>query len=206
MPEQISRLKEIIKPKIILVEGKDEENFLDALLKNEGIEDIQIFPFDGKDNLKGYLGAITKTSGFEKVKSIGIIRDADDNPGGAFQSVTDALRAEKLNPPKWPASFNSQNGRKIGVFILPGEGRPGMLESLCLKTIPEALAKCIDSFLSCAKEKDRRQPKNTDKARCRAFLSTMEEDVPSLGIAAQKGLWEWDSGPFKPLLDFLKEM
>ena len=74
----------------------------------------------------------------------------------------------------------------------------------------ESIIECIDSFMSCiAKNSDKSDynlPKDIHKARCRAFLSTMEKDTPSLGVAAKKGYWDFDSEKLNPLLSFLKQL
>ena len=68
---------------------------------------------------------------------------------------------------------------------------------------------CIDSFTDCIKKKENsnyKTPINIHKAKCRAFLSAMEKDTPSLGIATEKGYWNLNSDKLKPLLDFLKQV
>ena len=70
------------------------------------------------------------------------------------------------------------------------------------------IVECIDSFMKCNKDLKSRykKPRNEDKARCKAFLSLMEEDTSSLGVAAQKNYWDWKSNGLKPLIEFLKEL
>ncbi|CAB3288031.1 protein of unknown function [Methanocaldococcus lauensis] len=94
-----SENEKIESEKVLFVEGKDEENFFEELLNYMGITDVQIISYEGKDNLKNKLEAITKTPGFSKVQIFGIVRDADEDVRGAFQSVRDTLKNVLKNNP-----------------------------------------------------------------------------------------------------------
>jgi len=164
--------KETIKlEKLLLVEGKDEENFFEELLNYMGMKDIQIISYDGKDNLKNKLEAITRIPDFSKVKVLGIIRDADEDVNKAFQSVRNTLKIslkenpyikakikkytysnfEKLLPQK-PGIFSS-GFIKIGIYIMPDNKENGMLEDLCLRSVKDSpLINCIDELFKCAKQ------------------------------------------------------
>ena len=208
LDEEIKKSKldqEIKNPKLLLVEGKDEENFFEVLLEKKGIEDIQIQRTDGKENLKKRFPVIKDTRGFKKLKSLAIIHDADNNIQGSFDRICKVLRNNELPNPKQPSSFTS-NSPKIGIFIIPDGKNAGNLESLCLSTVNSNTIQCIDPFMDCMKNKGYPEPKSPHKARCRAFLSAMKEDTPSLGVAAQKGYWDFDSKKLEPLINFLKQL
>ncbi len=212
-------LETIDKEKILIVEGKDEENFLKALFKipqlEPQLENIQIKPLEGKDQLHKRMKAWVLTSGWDDVKSIGLIRDADKSAKSAFDSIAGVLKRNGLSIPNSPGTFSKQIPKKgkprTGIFIISNGKDHGTLESLCLSTVKEnnsKMVKCIDSFMKCNKDLDTEyeKPKNEDKARCRAFLSLMEEDTPSLGVAAQKNYWNWESNSLKPLIEFLEQL
>ena len=119
-----------------------------------------------------------------------------------------------MKAPDKPASFIS-GSPGIGAFVIPGGNNPGMLESLCLSTVEsgesKSLLECVDSFMDCVKKESvgntlYKTPKNFNKARCRAFLAAMEKDIPTLGIAAEKGYWDLSSSKLQPLLNFLNEL
>lgn len=193
----------IEKEKVLLVEGKDEVQFLTALFNVKNIQNVQVIDTGGRDKFKKDFLTLKNTPGFNKVTSLGIIQDADDNAQDRFDSICSTLEKCSLPAPDQMASFTSETP-KVGIFILPDCQSEGMLESLCLSTIKSKnkVLKCIDDFIQCLEQK----PKNIDKARCRAFLSAMQEDTPSLGVAAQKGYWNFDSDKLKPLLDFLSNL
>lgn len=201
--------------KLLLVEGKDEENFFTSFLKKTDISGIQIIPCGGRDQLKHKLPPIIKTPNFKTVKSLGVIQDADDSAPSALNRVCDTLKQHKFNPPDKHGEFkeDKEKNLKTGIFIMPDGQNPGMLESLCLFSVKdEKINRCINSFMACVNNplnensSPYKKPKNTDKARLRAFLAAMEEDCSSLGIAAQKSYWDFKSPEFKPLLNFLQNI
>jgi hypothetical protein len=71
----------------IIVEGKDELNVFKELFTQKRVRDIQILSIGGKNNLPGNLGALKEESNFRSIRVIGILRDADDNPRTALDSV-----------------------------------------------------------------------------------------------------------------------
>ena len=88
----------ILKDYIILCEGIDEVNFLitylnsDELTYNERFSnDIQVFDFGGINMLSSYLKNFVKLDGFNKVKRLMIIRDAEKNYDSAISNIRSAL-------------------------------------------------------------------------------------------------------------------
>ena len=210
----MKKIKEIKKEKLLLVEGRDEEVFFEALFRKRNISEIQIMESGGKEQFAKELPEIIKLPNFRTVSSLAVVQDADQSAGKTFKSICSVLKKNALKAPDKPASFIS-GPPKIGVFIIPGENNPGMLESLCLSTVEsgesKGLLECVDSFIDCVKKESigntlYKTPKNFDKARCRAFLAAMEEDTSALGIAAEKGYWNLSSDKLKLLLDFLNNL
>lgn len=193
--------------KILFVEGQDEVNFFEKFLKKHDIENIQIIQTEGKSKFKSIFNTICRLPGFEKIQSFAVIQDADKDACNRFQSICDHLRKNGFKTPDKVASFTTQGKPCIGIFIIPGENKPGMLETLCLSTINTNISDCIDQFMDCVQQyNSNTQIKNKDKARCRAYLSTLKEDSKDLGVAAQKGYWNFKSEKFSLLLSFLKEL
>ncbi len=206
---QINEPKFIIKKqKILLVEGKDEVRFFEALFKAKDIQNVQIIDCGGIYKFKKDFPTLKNTSEFNKVTSLAIIQDANnEGPQRRFESICSTLKKCDLSTPTQIGSFTSTNP-KIGVFILPDGKNKGMLETLCLSIVESKdINKCIDDFMDCmGKNLKSKPPKNSDKAKLHAYLATMEEDTPSLGVATQKGYWNLNSDKLKPLLDFLQKL
>jgi len=88
------------------------------------------------------------------------------------------------------------------VLILPGNGQPGMLETLLCKIFEGSRAnQCIDDFFQCVPPEapETRLP----KARVRAWISLKEDPSVSAGVAAQKKFWNLDHQALEPIRNLL---
>ena len=206
----MEHLKEIKSQKLLLVEGKDEEVFFEIFLEKKKIDGIQIMSSGGRHQFQTLFPRIKKAPGFDEISSLAVIHDADMDAYKAFQSICSVLKNNDMKSPDEIASLVSGSPR-VGVFIIPDGKSEGKLESLCLSTVKsEGIIECIDSFMTCIEKNPNSSsynfPKDIHKARCRAFLSAMEKDTPSLGVVAKKGYWDFDSEKLNPLLNFLKQL
>ncbi|HDT1628235.1 TPA: hypothetical protein QHT03_002586, partial [Klebsiella pneumoniae subsp. ozaenae] len=86
----------IERQKLLLVEGRDEINFFSAFLNAEKIDDIQIIESKGKDQFPTELELILNDPEFQKVISMGIVRDADESQQAAVESISYYLRKNSL--------------------------------------------------------------------------------------------------------------
>lgn len=198
----------IVKPKLLLGEGKDEVRFFTALLGHLGIADVQVIDYGGKTRLKDFLEALAQTpaSGFAGLVSLAITRDADLDAVGAFASVSAALTNVGVSAPAAHGLFAGVNPR-VGVWILPDGAAPGMLESLCMAAVQTDFAvPCVDEYFQCVSQRAARQPNNIAKARLHVWLASQNEPDKRLGEAAEKGYWPWGTTAFQPLIAFLQAL
>jgi hypothetical protein len=204
---RLKPLKTIDEKKILFVEGDDEYRFFEALLKYLGInrKEIGIYSVEGKDKFKEELPSLVNSPGFKKVGILAIIRDADDNAEGAFQSIKNIIEKMKLKTPMKINQF-ADGKPEIGIFIMPGNSDKGMLEDLCLKTVLNnpAMA-CVNPFIECV-TKLSEPSKNISKAKAQAFLAAMPECVPNVGIGAQKNHWDFSSDVLNDLKEFIGKL
>ena len=209
----------LTKETLLVVEGKDQLKFFEVLRdylssseKLELSEKLEIRHFKYVDEFDSFLTALCGSRGFKDVKSIGIIRDAGTGKNAAveaFQSVKASLEKAKLAVPEKPEQFFSCDGQpSIGVLILPGQGKPGMLETLLCETFADGPEqRCIDAFFRCVKENcPDSNISSLDKARARVFLATKQYPHPSVGIAAKKKYWNLDHEVLKPVCRFLQSI
>jgi hypothetical protein len=198
---------QIIKPNLLVVEGKDDEYLFEALINEIRIQNIQIISLEGKSNFRDRLEALKKTSGFAtEVVSIGIVRDANDDPSVAFRSVCDALRNLSLPTPAHPL-LSVGNNPRVTVMLLPSEDTPGMLEDLCLKSVEEDPAMiCVDKYFNCLKKKNITYDSRKSKAKVQVFLSSRERLKKSLGEAAKAGYWPFNHIAFNQAKNFLQKI
>ncbi len=98
----------ITKEALLLVEGKDPRNFFDALSEHLSLsQQLEIINFGGVGELRSFLIGLCVGSGFRSVKRIGIIRDAEKDATGAFQSVQASLSALVWQPQRSQSSFHA---------------------------------------------------------------------------------------------------
>ena len=186
----------------LLVEGNDQRNFFEALAKHLSKPDIQMQNFGGVNEFHGFLSGFVRISNFAKVRSIGIVRDAETSAGAAFQSVQLALKKAGLPVPTH-AGQPISGPPMISVFILPDNRQPGMLETLLCQTFAEtAEDRCIDAYFACVGV----TPHRRAKARVRAWLATKPEPHVSVGVAAKKDYWNLKDTVFADLRKFLSAL
>ena len=207
---------------LLVVEGTHEKAFFAALLKSEGMRWVQVLPIGGKTLLKPSLPVLLGDDGFVELASsgapisLGIVRDADDDPGAAFQSVCGALEAAGMPVPPEPRQpaggtitlpdGETQGALRVVVFIVPGAASPGAIEDLCVASVsdkPEFV--CVERLRACLEEKDilRATSATLGKAMAHAYLATQEDPDKHMGNAAQAGYWNLASPVFHDLKQFL---
>jgi hypothetical protein len=167
----------INKPKLLLVEGLDEVHLFSELLKDLHLDqEIQVFESGGKDQFGKKLNGLMVTTGWTQVRSIGIVRDADNDPKGAFNSVCSVLVAKGLPVPSKPCESMINDVHNVTILIVPGDNTPGMIETICLESVKDDPAmQCVDQYLDCLITHNRKLAKNViPKARLRAFLASRE--------------------------------
>lgn len=130
-----------IEPRVLLVEGKDEQRLLPELLELGGIDwpdrspPVWIEEKDGVEKVleEGSIEAEWRASGLE---SLGIVIDANGDPESRWARVRSVL-ASLL--PGFPLAnqpggviHDAGDGRRVGVWLMPDNVRAGMLETLLL--------------------------------------------------------------------------
>jgi hypothetical protein len=166
----------INKPKLLLVEGKDELNLFNELLEElDLINDIQVIEVGGKEKFATDLPALPLRSGFSVVSSIGIVRDADNDPEAAFRSILGILKNMHFPEPTAPLQTIA-GSPSITIMIVPDIDSTGMIEDVCLASVAEDIAMdCVNQYFECLQAHQRILDENDiPKARVRAFLASRE--------------------------------
>lgn len=196
----------ITQPSLLLVEGKQDEAFFGALLNHLHLRNVQIEAVKGRTEFPKTLQALkTRTGYYDNLRSIGIIRDGDDNPPGAFQSVCSALKNAQLPVPQKPLQVVGSSPR-ISVMILPDGKTAGMLEDVCLASVEQNLAiPCVNQYFECLIQQGFSVEKQLSKARVQVFLAALEPEL-RLGEAAAAGYWDWNRQAFSKIRGFLTQV
>ena len=202
-------MQTIRKPRLLLVEGRDEVNLFRALIHGCFDDDpgIQVIDAGGKDKFSRNPRAIqTAATAAPALQSIGVVRDADADAGAAFASVCDGIRSANYEPPVNHGEFS--NGMPaIGVFIVPDGTEPGAIETLCRRSRQgDATAACVDEYLNCLEQGHATSSKNLDKSFAHAYLAATENPVARVGEGALQGVWDFASSVFAPLTQFVHRL
>jgi hypothetical protein len=192
------------------VEGRDTFPFFMACLRELNLlHVVEIRNMGGIDELDAYLDTLQSISGFNRVTSLGIIRDAEAETAElAFESVCHSLRRAGLPVPTRPMTPTVGEERQVSVFILPDCANPGMLETLCLQAVQaDPVMTCVDDYFQCAESRGAVIPTHwLPKARARVFLASRPRPHLLVGQAAHEGYWPWDNPAFDLLKQFLRAL
>lgn len=195
------------QPNVLIVEGKEEVFFFKALINHLQLQDIQLIDIGGKTNFRHQLNALVHSSRFPNVVSLGIVRDAADDPNAAFRSICDALQTLDLPTPKSPLLPTTGDRPRVNVMILPEADVPGMLEDLCLKAVERDRAiPCVEQYFQCLLQQGLNKPRNASKAKVQVFLASKPEAGKRLGEAAQAGYWPCENKAFDQVKEFLQQI
>lgn len=191
----------------LLVEGNDQRNFFEALVKHLKLPDIQIRNFGGVTELRGFLAAFVNMEHIANVRRIGIVRDAETSAASAFASVQSALANAGLPMPSQPANL-ADGTPNVGVFILPDNRDSGMLETLLCATFSDTPEDhCIDELYACVGTVHPDGRRGLEKSRCRIWLATKPDpELSSVGVAAKRGAWDLDHPALEGTRTFLQAL
>jgi len=201
-------------PRLVLGEGVDEERLLGVLLKKLGLSGrVQVGQYGGNTKLRTRLPIIARGGDFRtQIESLLILRDADLDAAGGFDSVKGALKASGLPVPRsmgrpHTGKFVGRNV-KVSVLVFPGGGdTAGSLETLCCRSAVNAKAMaCVEDYITCLQGKEVPLPENICKTRAYAYIATGKEAGFAVGRAAQNGYWDFDHAAWDQLKDMLLEM
>ncbi len=188
---------------LLVGEGIDEQKFFESLVKHVGLRNIQVKAMGGRDQLRSNLDELRKTPGFSRVRCLGVTRDADDDPHGAFQSVCTALQNAQLPVPTAPLERTARKPHVV-VFILPRPDQPGAIEDLCLESLEQTpVIECVEGYIECLKDNACLECNSESKASVHTFLASRRKPEWRLGEAACGGCWDFDHEAFTQLRDFL---
>lgn len=206
VPGGLARGRAITRRKVlVLVEGAHLAHFLEAQLRDLSRSDVAIRDFGGVNELPRRLSALVNEPGFRRIERLGIVRDAEESARSALQSLQSACAHVNLATPR-AAGVAEGTNPSVRYWILPGEGRPGMLETLLWETVASTPAgECVEKFFDCVRRVGE-VPARYDKARAYAWIATRAHPEVSAGIAARKGYWNLRHEAFGGLRRFLREL
>lgn len=126
----------------LLVEGKNDVHVIENLCVQHQIAGMFSIKTPGKEEgIEALLRGLRDRFKTETLQTIGIVVDADRDLPARWQSVRDRLRAVGyLDVPNYPLAegwiSSTQGLPRAGVWIMPDNQMPGMLEDFLARLIP----------------------------------------------------------------------
>ncbi len=202
------------QPRIILVEGREDLRFYTAACRAANVLDrVELRPVDGWSNFARHVRTLLSVS--TSLKIIAIIRDAESDGRGAFQSVCSAFSQAGLPQPPQPGQLSPPDaqGLHTAALILP-LGRQGSIETLCLEALTgQAVLQCSLDFAACVDVHDPPSAPRTqaqEDKRIVGSLLMVGATSPRplrigarLGEAAEQDYWDWTHAAFQPVIAFV---
>ena len=211
--------------RILLVEGKDDLHVIAHILKANGLEGkIRIRYQEGVENVKSELDEDlfpklledlpTELKGSD-VKAIGIIVDADLDVAARWQSLAHRLRELRYEgvPDAPPAGgtilIGDENLPPIGVWLMPDNTIPGMLEDFIKLLVPPERANLWQravNVVDAIPAEEKRFRDKLAKARIHTYLAWQERPGAPFGIAIREKFLAADSPHAANLVVWLRKL
>jgi hypothetical protein len=154
------------------------------------------------------LSVVMKTPGFEQVRGLGLVRDADDDPRDAFRSLSTLLASTGFPTPDRSAMIQTDPSGTLkgGILIVPSGSRRGELEDLVLASVADhPRMHCVTRYLECVRDLDGPH-EEPSKAKIATFVAGDRKPWLRLGEAAEAGVFPLDSSKFRTVRRFLKAL
>ena len=199
-----------------MCEGRDAEMFLIHYLESKALakepkfaNEIQVLDFGGNDELRNFLVTLQNMDGFERVKSIAVIRDAESDFSKACREVTTAFKQAGFAVAGHCGEWVHAGELSVGYMLFPLNEKEGTLEDLCLHILSEQqgdkVLTTVDDFLKTMEVENERRYSRRHKNRLHTYLASSDAFVTMpIGLAAKAGAFDWKSNVLEPLKLFLR--
>jgi hypothetical protein len=173
------------------VEGNDDVHVFYALFKKHSIPDsFEVIDAEGVDKLLEGLPIRLKSD----VNTLGMVLDANSDLNARWQTLTDILRDEDYVTPATPGPVGTILSQplkpKIGIWLMPDNRLPGMLEDFVRFLIPvgDPLVPQAERILGDleAKRLNRYPAHKRAKAFIHTWLAWQDEPGTPMGLSITK--------------------
>ena len=194
--------------RVLLVEGQDDKHVVRQLrLRSGAMPSFDIKHKGGIDELLKSIGPEIKVSGR---KAVGILVDANDNPGNRWKAIRRRLQKQGFQPPASPHPTGTiLSGRpRIGIWLCPDNERPGELEDFVEAMIPQgdSVWPRSQAYIDDIPESVRRfREDKALKAKLYAWLAT-RETPQRMGTAIQAQELDIDGALAMRFADWLRQL
>lgn len=134
------------KPQQLLVEGKNDRHVIWALCQQYQLPEtfsVEVPQEEGTEGVEALLNGLPERLKAENLRTLGIVVDADRNLSARWQSIKDKLSSigyqdipQSPPPEGWVCAPSDPYLPRVGVWLMPDNRLPGMLEDFVAYLIP----------------------------------------------------------------------
>jgi hypothetical protein len=196
---------------VLLVEGKDDFHVFCALLEYHKVPEC--FTIKEKDGIENLLATLDVELLASDLHNLGIVVDADTDIGARWQALRDILTRAGYEVPAMPDAdgvvLRSPDKPAVGVWLMPNNQLPGMLEDFVAFLVPpgntlwQHAETCITQL---PVTEDRFTEAHRSKAHVHTWLAWQKEPGTPLGLAVTKRYLNAEAVDVFPLLDWLRRL
>ncbi len=195
-----------ITPRQLLVEGKNDRHVIWALCKQYNLPEtfsVEV-PQGGTEGIEALLEGLPAMLREANLETLGIVVDADRDLAARWQALGERLKAAgypsipEFPPPEgWVCPSPDPYKPRVGVWLMPDNQLPGMLEDFIAHLIPtnDSLRPKAESILQ-EIERDginRYSLVHRPKAFIHSWLAWQETPGMPMGQAITAGVLRYDS-------------
>ncbi len=198
--------------KILLVEGNNDKHVIFALRDKFDVKNN--FKVKDCSDIQTLIESIPEELRVEELQSIGIMVDADVNPKGRWEAIKKKLShlesSLPVNLPDKGLIFNTSDGTRVGVWLMPNNKISGNLEDFMSFLIPkdDVLKPNAEAALAELESKaiNRYAAKDRSKALVHTWLAWQESPGSPLGQSITRRYLDTDEQNCKNLIDWLTKL
>lgn len=208
---------------LILCEGVDAKYFLiwlfDYYIKkgHTELEKIQIEDFGGIKQLSTAIAMWKNISGFNKITSLCIIRDAETDFSGSCQSIKYSIQKNGFESPEKAYIIKKDKNLNTLFILFPfiknedNDFKSGTLEDLCLEIINDKYKNeklnDIENFINDCKGKYNLSYPRMHKTRLHEYFVMHDKFVDSkIGEAAKAGCFDFEHPVIKEMIKLIMQL
>ena len=212
MLDEKSLIRESELQNFLLVEGKDDEHVFYSLLKHHQVP--RRFEIKNKESINKLLDTLEVELLSSDLGRLGIIIDADTDVAARWQALRDRLiRSGYSTVPTTPNSNGTiieEEGRPIiGIWLMPDNKIPGMLENFVSFLIPpgDSLWPMAEDVIHKVIEKERRFRETYHmKAQLHTWLAWQEQPGTPLGLAITNRYFDANAPHAQQLITWIRQL
>lgn len=197
----------------LLVEGNDDKHVIQQLLAWNKVGTLlareEIIDCTGYESLIENLELRLKTGGPDLI--IGAVVDADTDPAGRWQSIRDRFSRYAKLPDQMPERgliISTEREVRFGLWLMPDNRLPGMLEDFYQSLIPEDdhLIGHARATVAGLPPPRRFSDRHEQKAVVHSWLAWQEDPGTPLGLSIRKTYADGAATAADPFMDWMRTL